>query len=142
MRYIKLFDRWYVAREDRFGQEVDDAGDVVLVFEDLPTDTVLLLDGHRVRGEGGRYTVNVRDRYYGGGFVVGLMLPSGREIHAEGLCVVEGVIYPAGFDKDDMLLALAERVAALEEAEARDRAELQAIEDKRKGKYFLGGTKK
>jgi hypothetical protein len=142
MRYIKLFDKWYVAREDRFGQEVDDTGDVELVFEDLPTDTVLLLDGQRVRGEDGRYTVNVRDRYCGGGFTVGLLLPSGREIDAEGLCVAKGVTFPAGFDKDDLLLALAERVARLEEAEARDRAELQAIEDKSKGKYFLGGTKK
>lgn len=138
MRYIKLFDKWYVAREDRFGQEVDDTGDVELVFEDLPTDTVLLLDGQRVRGEDGRFTFAAANGWH----ELILMLPDGKIECAESIDVSGNIARPSGFDRDDLLLALAERVAQLEEAEARDREALQAIEDKSKGKYFLGGTKK
>ena len=138
MRFIRLFGRWYVARNDRRGCEVNDKGEVVLRFPGLVPGATVCIDEHRCRVLGEDFVLGVHD----GVHKVSVMLPDGMVEEVEDIIVEGGTVLPGGFNRDDFMLELAERLQALEAAEAEDRDEIQKFNDKKSGKLLLGGTKR
>ena len=136
MKYFRVFGKWYISPEDRGGCEVTDDGSAALMFDGLEDGAQILVDGRRVRAERGNITLSAKE----GSHEITVLLPSGEAQAAEDVLILGGRLLPSGFCRDDFLLELAERVQALEAAEAQDRRALKKINDKNSGKYFLGGT--
>lgn len=138
MKFAYLFDAWYVKRSYRRGNELNDRGEIVLNFKGLEEGAIVCVDGHQCQKDGDNYAIRVEE----GERSITIMLPSGHYVPVERVIVKNGIVSPAGFNRDDMILKLAERVQELEAAEAEDRREIQHYNDRKSGKLFLGGTKR
>lgn len=137
MKFIRIFDLWYVAPEDRGGLEADEQGMLTLEFEGIETGAVARVNGQLRRLSGTSVVLRAEE----GAYSLTLLLSDGRMQVAEDLIVNRGRLIPSGFRRDELLLEIAERLQQLEAAEREDRSLLQRFDDKNKGKYFLGGTK-
>ena len=146
MKFIRIFGRWFVARENRCGW-MNEHGEIVLCFPGLEPGATVCIDGHPCRTMDEGYVLRVGN----GVHEISIMLPDGMVEEVEDV-VVDGAtvkpvgfsrtIKPVGFDPDCFILELAERLQALEAAEAEDRREIQHYNDRKSGKLFLGGTKR
>lgn len=137
MKFICIFDRWYIEPEDRGGASVDDRGMLTLQFIGVSARAIARVNGQLKRLEG----ENVSLRANEGAYSLTLLFPNGKVQEVEDLTVSKGRLIPSGLCSDKLLLEIAERLQDLEQRVGDDERDIQGIRDKKQGAYFLGGAK-
>lgn len=138
MRFVNIFGRWYVKPKYRLGKEADEKGRIRLRFAGLDDQARVRVKGRLcnvvdgcayIRGEEGDERISV-------------LLPDGTEQEVEPLVYNDGRLEPQREWNERLLFEVALRLQRLEMYEEEDRKKIEKINDRKKGKMFLGGSRK